>query len=136
MSDFLRALNPNSNFKHIADIYDVNTLQELHDIHCSNNPNNRIFFEGPVKFIRQQWNGAIYKLVEDLPETIIKLPNSTHLRLADYPYPKTFDVLAPTIDIKLWREKRIIEIISGDIPKSYISLGQVDYYLEMRSRYG
>ena len=85
--------NNSQAFPHIYDLYDEDKLFEEHNKHCFNDRDHRIYFQGPVELINQEWNGAIYRLTEDEPETHIKVPNMTHLRLAHYPYPTTFEII-------------------------------------------
>ena len=123
-------------FPNIYDLYDEDTLFEEHKEHCLNDRDYRIFFQGPVNLIKQEWNGAIYKLANDEVETIIKVPNMTHLRLAHYPYPEIFDIIAPVYDKKMIRTKKVVNIITGMIPKNYIFGAHVGYYLELRRTFG
>ena len=60
----------------------------------------------------------------------------THLRLTDFPYPEYYDILAPVIDNRLWGKKKIVKILSGKIPKKYIFIDTIHYYLMYRKIYG
>ena len=51
-------------------------------------------------------------------------------------YPEYFEILAPVFDITLFGKRKIIQIKSGWVPKTYISLNLIDYYLEMKRMYG
>jgi len=119
---------------HKYKFYDETKLQE-EDKKYSGDKNIRIFFEGPVKMVSQELNGAIYEL-KKAPDCIIKVPNMTHLRLTEFPYPEYYDILAPVIDRRFWGEKKIVHIISGLIPKEYIRLDVIQYYIIQRKTYG
>jgi len=121
-------------FPHKYNRYNESRLDEEHEEHCSHDKTSRIFFEGSIKMLKQEWNGAIYVLKDD--DCIIKVPNMTHLRLTGFPYPEYFEILAPVFDITLFGKRKIIQIKSGWVPKTYISLNLIDYYLEMKRMYG
>ena len=110
-------------------------LQKIYDKTCAHDIYLRIFFEGPVKLIQQAVNGATYEL-EHSPDVIIKVPNMTHLRLAEYPYPEYFNILAPVIDRRLWGQKKIVKIKFGKIPRDYLTIDSVEYYLLQKRIYG
>jgi len=116
------------------DLYDENCLQEEYDEHCSHDNQVRIFFQGPVLHVDQKTTGAIYVLEEE-ESCRIKVANMTHVRLTDFPYPDTFDIIAPVIDRRLWGQKKVVRILDGLIPSSYLHLNAINYYLELRRRY-
>ena len=112
------------------ELYDEKNLREEFEEHCNSYSHKRIFFEGPVKLINQKTFGAVYKLSNE-PDCIIKVPNMSHIRLTDFPYPEVFNILAPVIDNRTWgKNKKIVKIINGLIPSSYIFLNDISYYLE------
>ena len=90
----------------------------------------RIFFEAEVVFLKQGMSNAIYKLKD--AECIISVRNAGHVRMTNSPYPHYIPIIAMVFDRRLWGKKRIVEIIEGEIPKSFITLDTVHRYKSER----
>ena len=86
---------------------------------------------GYVRIVDQKTTGSIYVLEEE-QSCRIKVASMTHLRLTDFPSPEKFDILAPVIDRRLWGQKKVVRILDGLIPSSYLHLNVINYYLEFR----
>ena len=68
-------------------------------------------------------------------DCIISVKNAGHVRMANFPYPFYIPIIAMVFDRRLWGKKRIVEIIEGEIPKSFINLETIDRYKLERRRW-
>ena len=84
------------------------------------------FFYGEVRFLNQGLFNAKYSIVQC--GSIIKVKNSTHIRLVDNQnhFPGVIKIIAPMGAVK---------VVSGSIPESYIQFKTANEYLALRQIY-
>jgi hypothetical protein len=84
------------------------------------------FFKGNIRFISQGLFNAKYSIVDN--GTIIKVKNSTHVRLTHNQshFPEIFEIIAP-LDA--------VQVINGSIPDYYIHSLLASEYLRYRMIY-
>ena len=118
--------------------YDNKKLEYEYEKYCNDKSDPdymfwRIFFEGEVELSKQEMPSAIYKMKD--ADCIISVKNAGHVRMANFPYPFYIPIIAMVFDRRLWGKKRIVEIIEGEIPKSFINLETIDRYKLERRRW-
>ena len=85
------------------------------------------FFKGHVHFLSQGIFNAKYSIVEN--STIIKVKNSTHVRMLENQYgdfPYAFEIIAPM---------DAVTTIDGEIPADHIKYLPASTYLHYRKIY-
>ena len=118
------------------DTYDNEKLEQEYDNYCINKSNPdivfwRLFFEGEVILTHQEMSSAIYKV--ENADCIISVKNAGHVRMANFPYPPSMPIIAMIFDRRLWGKKRIVNIIEGELPNTFITFDVIDRYkLEKR----
>ena len=127
------------NFQQSYDSYDNDKLEYEYEKWCNDKSDPdymfwRIFFEAEVEFLKQGMSNAMYKLKD--AECIISVRNAGHVRMTNSHLLGTiFPIIAMVYDRRLWGKKRIVEIIEGEIPKSFINLETIDRYKLERRRW-
>ena len=85
------------------------------------------FFKGYVHLVSQGLFNAKYSITQN--SGIIKVKNSTHVRLVDNvygKYPYNFEIIAPMDAVKL---------IDGEIPSDHIQHLSASVYLNLRRKH-
>ena len=85
------------------------------------------FFKGYVHLVSQGLFNAKYSITQN--SGIIKVKNSTHVRLVDNvygEYPYNFEIIAPMDAVKL---------IDGEIPSDHIQHLSASVYLNLRRKH-
>ena len=111
--------------------YDNKKLEQEYENYCINKSNPdivfwRLFFEGKVILTHQEMSAAIYKV--ENTDCIISVKNAGHVRKANFPYPPSIPIIAMVFDRRLWGKKRIVNIIEGELPNTFITFDVIDKY--------
>ena len=84
------------------------------------------FFRGEVRYVNAGLINSKYVIT--LNSSIVKVQNSTHIKLIpnQYDYPDTFEIIAPLDAVTL---------VSGNIPSDYIHNLPASIYLSLREKH-